>query len=80
MSRYLFQSWVRISEGTAPAKVWPVERSGRGPGPCGGACAGMTVVRWYFAETGVRRSKRRMWESEETQEIIAGLVGEKEAE
>jgi hypothetical protein len=40
----------------------------------------MMVVRWYFAETGVRRSKMRMWESEETQEIIAGLVGEKQAE
>ena len=40
----------------------------------------MTVVRWYFAETGVRRSKRRMCESEETQEIMAGLAGEKLAE
>jgi hypothetical protein len=59
VSRYLFQSWVRISEGTAPAKVWPVESRGR-VGPCGGACAGMMVVRWYFAETGVRRSKMRM--------------------
>lgn len=46
----------------------------------GGAWAGMTVVRWYLAETGLRRSKMRMWESEETQEMMEGLVGEKAAE
>lgn len=49
-------------------------------GPWGGAWAGMTVVRWYLAETGVRRSKMRMCESEETHEMMAGLVGEKAAE
>ena len=32
-----------------------------------------------MAETGVRRSKMRMWLSEETAETMAGLVGEKEA-
>jgi hypothetical protein len=40
----------------------------------------MTVVRWYFAETGERRSKMRMCESEETHEMIDGLEGEKQAE
>jgi hypothetical protein len=38
------------------------------------------VVRWYLAETGVRRSKMRMCESDETHEMMAGLVGEKQAE
>jgi hypothetical protein len=46
----------------------------------GGACAGITVVRWYLAETGLRRSKMRMCESEETHEMMEGLVGEKAAE
>jgi hypothetical protein len=37
------------------------------------------AVRWYLAETGVRRSKIRRWLSEETAEMMDGLVGEKEA-
>jgi len=38
----------------------------------------MMVVRWYRAEDGVRRSKMRRWESEETAETIDGLEGQKE--
>lgn len=65
-SRYLFQSCVRISAGAAPG--------------CEGAeWTGMLVVRWYFAEDGVRRSKMRRCESEETAEMRAGLDGQKEA-
>jgi hypothetical protein len=35
----------------------------------------MVETRWYFAEEGVRRSKMRMWESEETAEMMEGLEG-----
>lgn len=38
----------------------------------------MVATRWYFAEDGVRRSKRRMCESDETAEMRAGLDGQKE--
>ncbi len=38
----------------------------------------MVIVRWYFADTGVRRSKVRIWESEETAEMTAGFDGLKE--
>lgn len=37
----------------------------------------MVVVRWYFADDGVRRSKMRRFESEETAEMRAGLEGQK---
>ncbi len=40
----------------------------------------MEAVRWFEAEEGVRRSKMRRWESEETEERMEGLCGEKEAE
>lgn len=46
----------------------------------GGVCRGMEAVRWFEAEEGVRRSKRRRWESEETEERMEGECGEKEAE
>lgn len=36
----------------------------------------MVVVRWYLAEDGVRRSKMRRCESEDTAEIRAGLEGQ----
>lgn len=40
---------------------------------------GMVRVRWFAAEEGVRRSKMRRCESDETEERIEGLCGEKEA-
>lgn len=39
----------------------------------------MVAVRWYFAEEGVRRSKMRRCESEDTAEIRAGLDGQNAA-
>lgn len=56
----------------APAGGMP----GRGRGS---ACSGMLSVRWLEAEGGVRRSKRRRCESEETAERSEGEWGEKEA-
>ena len=44
------------------------------------AWRGMVRTRWLDAEDGVRRSKRRRWESDETAESRAGSWGEKEAE
>jgi hypothetical protein len=66
VSRYLFQSWVRTSAGAEGGR--PV------PGP-GWEWTGMVETRWYFAEEGVRRSKMRIWESEETAEMMEGLEG-----
>ena len=40
----------------------------------------MVRVRWFEAEGGVRRSKSRRWESEETAERREGECGEKAAE
>lgn len=40
----------------------------------------MVAARWYLEEGGVRRSKRRMCESEEAAERREGLVGEKATE
>jgi hypothetical protein len=40
----------------------------------------MVAARWYFAEGGVRRSKRRMCESDEAAERRDGLDGEKATE
>jgi hypothetical protein len=39
----------------------------------------MVRVRWLEAEEGVRRSKRRNWESEETEERREGEWGVKAA-
>ena len=44
------------------------------------AWRGMVRTRWLEAEDGVRRSKRRRWESDETAERRAGWWGEKDAE
>lgn len=44
------------------------------------AWRGMVRTRWLDAEDGVRRSKRRRWESDETAERRAGSWGEKDAE
>ena len=41
---------------------------------------GIVRVRWFVAEDGVRRSKTRRWESEDTEERIEGEWGEKEVE
>lgn len=46
----------------------------------GAAWSGMARVRWLDAEDGARRSKRRRWESEETEEKTEGECGEKETE
>jgi len=40
---------------------------------------GMVRTRWLEAEEGVRRSKRRRWESLDTEERREGVCGEKEA-
>lgn len=89
---YLFQSWVRISAGWGGGRGCS---SAPGGGPGGGpGCAGVSrrfrwagvwwtgisAMRWYLAETGVRRSKMRRRESEETAERRAGLWGEKATE
>jgi len=39
-------------------------------------CKGMEKVRWLEAEAGVRRSKMRRWESEETEDRREGECGE----
>ena len=44
------------------------------------AWSGMVRTRWLDAEDGVRRSKRRRWESDETADRRAGSWGEKDAE
>lgn len=49
-----------------------------GMAPGGGAWTGMVDTRWYLAEEGVRRSKRRRCESEETAEMRAGFEGQNE--
>lgn len=38
---------------------------------------GMEEIRWFEADVGVRRSKMRRWESEETEERSDGECGEK---
>lgn len=77
MERYLFQSWLRASEGgKAPASACGV---GVGEAIICGEWIGIVRTRWLEAEEGVRRSKRRSWESEDTAERIVGLWGEKAA-
>lgn len=41
---------------------------------------GMLEMRWLEADVGVRRSKMRRWESEETEETRDGECGEKAVE
>lgn len=53
--RYLFQSWVRASDGGMAG-----EEKGRCRDRIEGAlCMGIDRVRWFEAEEGVRRSKMR---------------------
>lgn len=73
VSLYLFQSWVRTSAGGLPAA-----RPGLTPGWAPAAWTGIVETRWYLAEEGVRRSKIRRCESEETADIRAGLEGQKD--
>lgn len=75
LGRYLFQSCVRASEG-GEAGVWVMVADLKGG--VGGVWMGMARVRWFEAEGGVRRSKMRRCESEETEERIEGEWGEKE--
>jgi len=77
LGRYLFQSCVRASEG-GEAGVW-VTAADLLKGGGGGVWMGMARVRWLEAEGGVRRSKMRRCESDETEERIEGECGEKEA-
>lgn len=72
VGRYLFQSWVSDSAGGVAA-------GGYLYGDSGGWCRGIVSVRWFVAEAGVRRSKMRRCESEETLERRDGLCGENEA-
>ena len=72
--RYLFQSWVSASEGGDGTVV--VYK----PGFFCGEWIGILRVRWLEAEGGVRRSKRRRCESEETEERREGEWGENAAE
>ncbi len=53
---------------------------GRPARALGGVWMGRESVRWLEAEAGVRRSKMRRCESEETEERRLGECGEKEAE
>ena len=72
--RYLFQSCVRASEGGVDA----MEGGWLGCWDLGGVWMGMARVRWFEAEAGVRRSKTRRCESEDTEERMEGECGEKE--
>lgn len=76
VSLYLFQSWVRISAGGEAAAAAALGLGGAAT--AGGAWTGMAETRWYLAEEGVRRSKMRRKESEETAEMSAGFEGQKE--
>ena len=75
LGRYLFQSWVRASEGWKAAggrlepTGWMFEAWGSG------VWMGIEETRWFAAEVGVRRSKMRRWESEETEERMEGEWG-----
>lgn len=77
---YLFQSCVRASlGGKGPLGVLGLKLVGFG-GAVLAAWRGMVRTRWLDAEDGVRRSKRRRWESDETADRRAGWWGEKDAE
>lgn len=65
LERYLFQSCVRHSEGGKDC------RAGK-PGAGGAPWIGMRWTRWLDAEAGVRRSKIRRCESDETEERTEG--------
>jgi hypothetical protein len=72
--RYLFQSWVRDSEGGKAGRFEPIAD---GEGRAGAEWMEMEATRWLEALAGVRRSKTRRVESLETEERMEGLWGEK---
>jgi hypothetical protein len=72
--RYLFQSCVRASEGGKAGRLEPMAA---GPVRAGAEWIATEATRWLDAEAGVRRSKMRRVESEETEERMEGLWGEK---
>jgi hypothetical protein len=74
VSRYLFQSCVRASEGGTPTEAAAPMRG------FGGVCIGILSVRWLDAEAGVLRSKIRRCESELTLLNMLGLCGLNSAE
>lgn len=74
--RYLFQSCVKASEGAKPGRLEPMGLGWPGTG-ARAAWMGIEATRWLDAEAGVRRSKMRRWESEETEERMEGEWGEK---
>lgn len=74
VSRYLFQSWVRASDGAMPTEAAAPRRG------LGGVCIGILSVRWLAAEAGVLRSKMRRCESEDTLDSMLGLCGLNSAE
>jgi len=81
VERYLFQSWVRASLGGKGPACPPSEVGFALLDE--GCCAewiGIVRTRWLEAELGVRRSKRRRWESAETEERMEGEWGENEVE
>jgi len=79
LGRYLFQSWVRASLGWKAGRLEPSAEIW--PGALGrGEWIAMLETRWLEAEVGVRRSKIRRCESEETEERIEGECGEKAVE
>jgi hypothetical protein len=81
LGRYLFQSWVRASLGWKAGEGRLEPRAAMGPGRLGsGEWIAMLETRWLEAEVGVRRSKIRRWESEETEERTEGEWGEKAVE
>lgn len=70
--RYLFQSWVKASAGG----IFRCRGLGGPPRVGGGPWIGINATRWLEAEAGVRRSKIRQWESEETEERMEGEWGD----
>lgn len=77
----MFQSCVRASAGAkAPCWRWVAGKAPGVAGPLAAAWMGILRTRWLDAEAGVRRSKSRRWESEETAERTDGECGEKAVE
>jgi hypothetical protein len=68
LERYLFQSCVKASDFSKAGRLVMREDI---------SWIGIERIRWLDAEAGVRRSKTRRVESEETDEMIDGECGEK---
>jgi hypothetical protein len=77
VSRYLFQSWVRASDGRVRLLGFvPKLAPGTGAAPW----IGINWTKWLEAEAGVRRSKMRIWLSDETDETMDAECGENAVE